>query len=169
MKIIEALKQIKDLKRKVEDLREKVLKNCALANFETPLYPDQKKQVAEWIQAHSDVLKEVLRLRIAVQKTNLATNVTIEIGGKQVTKSIAEWVHRRRDLATEELKMYQCLTDRGIKEGIGKGPAGDALEIKIVRFYDPTDRDNKLELFSNEPSLIDGKLEIINAVTDIVE
>lgn len=169
MKIIEALKQVKDLQRKAQDLRDKVQKNCALANFETPPYSDQKKQVAEWIQAHSDVLKEILRLRVAIQRTNLAVSVTIEIGGKQVTKTIAEWVHRRRDLASEELKMWQGLSDRGIKEGIGKGPAGDALEIKVVRFYDPAERDGKLDLFSNEPSLVDGKLEIVNAVTDIIE
>lgn len=169
MKIIEALKQIKDLKRKAEDLRDKVQKNCALANFETPLYPDQKRQVQEWIQAHHDVLKEALRLRTAVQRTNLEVEVAIEVGGKSVTKSIAEWIHRRRDLAAEELRMWQGLTDRGIREGIGKGPAGDALEIKVVRFYDPTVRDNMIAQFSDEPSIIDAKLEIVNAITDIIE
>jgi hypothetical protein len=44
-----------------------------------------------WIQAHGDIMKEILKLQIAIQKTNLLTPVTIEIGGKQVTKSIAFW------------------------------------------------------------------------------
>ena len=131
MKLIEALKKVKDLQRKASDLRVLVKDHCALSSFETQKYPNQKKQVTEWMQAHSDVLKEILRLRIAIQKTNLETEVVIEIGNKQVTKSIAAWIHRRRDLANEELQMWNQLTDRGIKEGVAKGPTGDPIEIKV--------------------------------------
>lgn len=169
MKIVEALKQIKDLKRKADDLRALVRDNCALSTLDTPKYPDQKRQVAEWIQAHSDVLKEIMRLKVAIQKTNLQTSVTIELGGKQVTKSIAEWVLRRRELAKEDLSMWQMLTDRNIKEGVGQAPGGQPLEIKVVRFYDAAERDKKKELFSSEPSTIDGRLEVVNAVTDLIE
>lgn len=169
MKIIEALKQVKDLKRKADDLKDKVGKHCALSNLETPEYKDQQKKIREWLQAHSDIMKEVLRLRIAIQATNLATSVTIELGGKQVEKNIAEWIHRRRDLANEELGIWRTLNDRGIKEGIGKGPSGDPVEIKLQRFFDPEERDRMKELYSNEPSIIDAKLEIINATTEIIE
>lgn len=170
MKIIEALKQIKDLKIKADDLKTKVSQNCALTSIETPLYPDQKSQVSEWIQAHSDILKEISRLALAIQRTNIATQVTIELGGKQVTKSIAEWIFRRRDLAKAELDIWSALTDRNIRESSeAQTSAGNRLEIKIVRFYDPKQRDEKKSLFSSEPSIIDGKLEIVNAVTDLIE
>ena len=101
MKIIEALKKIKDLQRKAEDLASKIGQYSAYLNYETPMYPDQKKQVSEWLQSHDDILKEILRLRLAIQKTNLETDVTIELGGKTVIHSIAGWIHRRRDLASE--------------------------------------------------------------------
>ena len=169
MKIIEALKQVKDLQRKADDLRTLVKDHCAISSLETEKYPDQKRQVSEWIQAHSDILKEILRLRIAIQKTNLAHEVTIGLGGKQVTKTIAEWIHRRRDLANKELSMWDILGDRGVKEGIGTGPTGDKIEIKINRFYDPVERDNKKDLFGSEPSIVDSKLEVVNAVTDLIE
>ena len=169
MKIIEALKQTKDLQRKAEDLRDLVKNHCAISSLETQKYPNQTKQVSEWIQAHSDVLKEILRLRVAIQKTNLENEATIELGKKQVTKTIAEWIHRRRDLANEELSMWSVLGDRNIQEGIGKGPTGDPIEIKINRFYDPVERDNKKDLFGSESSIIDSKLEVVNAVTDLME
>jgi len=169
MKIIEGLKKVKDLLKKAEDLRIKVRDHSALADYETPKYKDQKKQVAEWIQAHSDVLQEISRLRVAIQKTNFETFVTIVLEGKNISKCIAEWIHRRRDLANYELNMWQLLTDRGIREGIGKSVSGEPMEIKIVRFYDPETRDKKVAAYSEEPSLIDAKLEIVNAVTDLIE
>lgn len=169
MKIIEGLKLIKDLKRKADDMRALVRDNCALSTLDTPKYPDQKRQVSEWMQAHSDILKVIMKLKTDIQKTNLHTDVTIELGGKQVTKSIAEWVIRRRELAKEDLLMWSQLGDRNIKEGMGTAPGGQPLEIKIVRFYDAAERDKKKELYASEPSIIDGRLEVVNAVTDIVE
>ena len=169
MKLIEALKKIKELQKKAEDLRDLVKNHCARSSLESDKYQGQAKKVEGWIQSHSDILKEILRLRLAIQKTNIDTKVAIELGGKTVTKTIAEWIHRRRDLATEELKMWNCLTDRNIKEGYGNGPSGDPIEIKIVRFYDPSERDNKRELYQAEPLVIDSKLEVTNAITDLIE
>lgn len=169
MKIIEALKQIKDLQRKAEDLRKKVSQHSAHMNYETPVYENQKEQVASWIQAHTDILKEILRLRVAIQKTNVTIPVTIEFDGKQVEKTIAEWIHRRRDLANFDRDCWKMLTDRSLKEGIGNNSMQQPVELKIVRCYDPKERDNKVALFESEPSTIDAKLEIVNAVTDIIE
>lgn len=169
MKIIEALKQTKDLQRKADDLKQLVKENCALSNMDTPKYSDQARQIREWVQSHTDIIKEISRLRVAIQKTNIMTDVTIELDGKQVTKSIAAWIHRRRDLAGEDLSMWNCLTDRGIREGIGKTPTGEEYKVSIVRFYDPGTRDTMRGQLASEPSLIDAKLEIVNAITDLIE
>jgi hypothetical protein len=168
MKIIEALKQLKDLQRKAEDLRGKVKQHSAHMNFETPTYPDQKAQVSMWIQSHTDILKEILHLRVAIQNTNLNTQVTIELSGKQVPKSIAEWIHRRRDLANFERDMWKQLTDRGLKEGMGMNSMQQPVEVKIVRCYNPQERDERIMALESEPSLIDAKLEIVNATTDLL-
>lgn len=169
MKIIEGLKKIKDLQRKADDLVDLVKLNCARSSLETDKYPEQKEKVNGWIQAHSDLMKEILRLRISIQKTNLATEVPIELGNKVVTKTIAEWIHRRRDLASTELSMWKALTDRGIREGDGRGPSGDPIKIEIVRFYSTSQRDEKIDLYQSEPLTIDSKLEVINAITDLIE
>lgn len=169
MKIIEALKQTKDLQRKAADLVGKIGQHSAYMNFETPVYPDQKLQVSQWVQAHSDIIKEILRLRVALQKTNILTKATIELEGKQVEKTIAEWIHRRRDLAGLESAAWKKLTDKNLKEGTAQNTMGQQVPVQIVRCYDPAERDRRLAELDSEPSIIDGKLEIVNAITDLLE
>lgn len=169
MKIIQGLKQIKDLTVKAEDLRAKIALHSADLSFETAPYPDQKSVVDGWLQAHSDLLKEILRLRVAVQKTNIQTPVTITLAGKSVTHTIAEWIHRRRDLAAMEMAAWAKLTDKNLKEGSGTNSTGVSVEIKIRRYYDPKQRDENISKFKSEPHVIDSDLEVVNAVTDLIE
>jgi hypothetical protein len=170
MKIIEALKKSKDLLRKASDIKDKVKLHCADLDCETPFYPDQRKQVSEWVQAYNDILKEVLHLRVSIQKTNINTMVTIELDNKFVTKSIAEWIHRRKDLAKLQEEIYVALTDRGLKDSSYKLTAtSPETPVKRRIYFDPADRDAKREVLRSEPSKIDSTLEVINAVTDLIE
>lgn len=170
MKLIEAMKKIKDLQRKAEDIRGKVALHCAHLSHETPLYGEkQREQIREWIQAHTDIVQEILKLRVAIQRTNIATPVMIELGGKGVTKTIAEWIHRRRDLAKLDQDMWSRLGDRGLREGVAQDSQGQKFEVKITRNFDPVERDRMLEVYLSEPTTIDARLEIINAITDVVE
>lgn len=170
MKIIEAMKKIKELQIKAEDLRKKVGTYCADQSHETAVYGDQQKtKIKEWLQGHGDVIKEILKLRISIQRTNLATDVTIELGGKQVTKSIAEWIHRRKELAKSEELAWGSLTDRNLREGTIATSTGEKQEIKIRRYYDPSERDANIDLYRTEPGIIDRTLEVTNAITDINE
>lgn len=169
MKIIEAMKKLKALNEKASDLRAKVSQYCADLDFETPMYADQRGQIQEWMQSHFDTVQEIARLRVAIQRTNLATNVTITLGEKNVVKSIAEWIHRRKDLAKLDLEMYSKLGDRGLKDGMAQTTTGGTKEVKIRRYFDPKDRDTKIALFREEPHTIDSTLEVINAVTDLIE
>ncbi len=168
MKIIQAMKQLKDLAVKAEDLRKKIAQHSAALNYETPLYPDTKGTVDGWLQAHSDIAKEILRLRIAIQKTNLAVSVPIDFDGTVVTKTIAEWIHRRRDLAALEATAWRGLTDRGLKEGNAQQSTGNTVEVRIVRNFDPVVRDRKIVAYASEPNRIDSELEVVNATTDLI-
>jgi len=170
VKLIQAMKKIKDLTVKAQDLQGKIAQFCADLNIETPTYPDQKRQVSEWVQAHHDLVKEILGLRLAIQRTNLATPVSIEIDGKHLTKPIAAWIHRRRDLAAMELAVWSKLTDRNLKEqNIQTAQGGAVTEVRIRRYYDPAERDRQQAAYRSEPSVIDGALEVVNATTDLIE
>lgn len=169
MKLIEGMKEIKALVTKTEDLRRKMAQYSAKASFETNTYPDQAMQIKEWMQSHSDTVKRMAKLQTAIQRTNLITQVTIELGGTPVIHCIAEWVIRRRSLAGMEMSAWTGLTDKNIKEGKGKQSDGSEIEIKIVRFYDPSEKDKMVELYRTEPGIIDRTLETVNAITDLIE
>lgn len=169
MKLIEAMKEIKRLHVKLGDLKTKVQTYCADMDFENPTYPDQKGQITEWIQSYEDTVKRILDLQLAIQRTNLATEVTIELGGKQVTKTIAAWIHRRRSLATVQQAIWTALGNRGLKDGVMTMTNGEKKDTKVRLYFDPRMKDTKVAELRDEPSLIDATLEVKNAVTDLIE
>lgn len=170
MKLIEALKLCKELTVKADDLRKKIAAHSAHLSIETPVYPDQKLQIRTWLQAHEGVTREIATLRFRIAKTNLATQVPITLGTTTISKSIVEWVIRRRELAKFDELAWAALTDRSLKEQmIRPTPESPVTEVKIVRCYDPVERDTKIELYRSEPGVIDRTLEVVNATTDLLE
>lgn len=172
MKVIQAMKQVKANKDQIADLQAKIAQHCANLSFETPVYGSETpKKIAGWIQSCRDLSRDNIKLLTAIARTNLETMVTINLGGKDVTKTIAEWVWRRREYAKLDGDIFRRLTDRGLKEGQlpSSVPGGAAIEAKIVRHYDPEQRDIMLAMYQSEPSKIDAELEVINAITDLVE
>jgi hypothetical protein len=174
MKIIEGMKKIKELEIKAKDLRDKVFTFCADMDYETPVYGDEATQratVSGWVQAHRDIVKEILDLRVAIQRTNLATEVEIEVTeGKTVKKTIAEWIHRRVALAPLEREMISRLgaKEKMMKETPLQSSTGTSTPTKIRRYYEPAERDALLEEYTSEPMKIDARLEVVNAVTDLI-
>jgi hypothetical protein len=170
VKIIEAMKRVKANKDKITDLQAMIAKYCVALNFETPTYGSETtSKVSEWLQSCNDLAQDNAKLLVSIARTNLATTVPISLGDKTVTKSIAEWVWRRREYAEIDLRTWQMLTDRNLKEGITKNSQGETTEVKIVRYFDPVARDNMVAMFKAEPHAIDASLEVINAVTDLIE
>jgi hypothetical protein len=178
MKIIEALKSIKDLARKADDIRTKIATYCADMDIEVPVYKtveEQKQQLADWLQAHHDIVKEIEKLRVRIQKTNLSTIVTITFDGKtHINKPIAAWIHRRKDLAKLEMTAWHDLTNRRLEpRALRKDPRDPNSEcekiIQVRKYYDQKERDAMVELYTAEPSKIDAALEMVNAITDLDE
>lgn len=170
MKIIEAMKRVKLNKEKIKDLQNKISINCANMSYETPQYGENtSEKIKEWIQSCVDLSQENIRLLCAIQKTNLQTDLTIELNNKQVTKTIAEWVWRRREYAALDFCTWSTLTDRNLKEGFSQDSLGKSIEVKIVRHYKPSERDEMKGMYRDEPKLIDAALEIMNATTDLIE
>ncbi len=103
---------------------------------------------------------------------------TLQYGSAAETAAmISEWlqpctdltVWRRREYAALDLKTWQMLTDRGLREGSGTNSSGTPIEVKIVRHFDPVRRDNMVAMFKSEPYEIDSALEVTNAVTDLLD
>lgn len=169
MKIIEALKKIKDLTRKSNDIRAKIQLHCADMEYETPIYPNQKEMISSWLQSHRDIIREIGRLKFCLAKTNVNVMVTISLGDMEITHSILEWINRRKDLAKLERSAWEVLSNRGLKDIKAQQSAGQIVDIKLRYYYDIKEKDKWMELLSSEQSLIDAKLEIVNAITELME
>ena len=169
MKLIEALKKLKSLEKKADDIKDLLRHYCCDMDYETPAYPYQKEKVTGWIQAYHDILQEISRLSYQIQKTNLETKVSIELDGKTIEKSITEWILRRRKLCGMELALFKSLTDKNLREGPIQFSGGNTQMAKIRRYYDPQLKERKLSMLGSEPFEIDSKLEIVNATTELVE
>jgi hypothetical protein len=173
MKVIQAMKEVKDLLRKANDIRTKRKTFCADLNNQDPAYKTteaQEKQIREWGDAHRDILRLVEKRRVQIQKTNISKNVVIEIAGQQVQKCIAAWIHRRRDLADLEAESWSNLSTGRLSESAVKdAKTGEVVAVKIRRYYDQAERDKMVEIFTSEKSIIDGSLEVANATTDLIE
>ena len=171
MKIIQAMRQIEANKQKLEDLRALIANHCSSLSHETPLYGDKTaEKVAGWAQACKDIGLENIKLQMGIWRANIATKVTIKIGEQDITKSIAEWILRRQEYASLDYQTWDKMGDRGLREGEIKSsvPGQEPFKVKIIRYFDPDERDRNKAIFKEEPSLINGHLEVINAVTDII-
>jgi 2-succinyl-5-enolpyruvyl-6-hydroxy-3-cyclohexene-1-carboxylate synthase len=169
MKIIEAMKRVKANKEKIADLQEKIAKASAHMSHETPLYPDPVAKIREWAQSCCDCGQENIRLLTAIARTNLATTATITLGDRSVIKPLAEWIWRRREYAAIDLATWSKMTDRGLQETRVQTSTQVPLELKLVRNYDAAERDKKIAEYRSEKHEIDAALEVVNAVTDLVE
>jgi hypothetical protein len=171
MTIVEALKTKKRLNKKLEDIRKKISEYSAHLDNEKPVYGDaQKARVQGWVQSHRDMVKKIEDLSIAIQKTNLQTEVEINLGGTPIKKSIAQWILRRTQLAAHEEAAFKALHDRNLRDTVVTASDGKTKQtVSVIRYFDPVERDRMVDTFRHEPSMIDQKLEVVNATTQLVE
>lgn len=173
IKVVEALKMLKDIQeRKIPDLTRKIRKYSAHMEDENPEFEtedSQQKKIDAWKQSVLDCIKLIEKLTIAIQTSNLNTELVIILDGNEVTKTVAEWIIERRKCANLKKQLWSSfdkstLAGRWKKDEKGK----DTDEpIKIKKYYNSTERDVKIELYASEPSIIDAKLEVCNAKTGL--
>lgn len=170
MKIIEALKQIKLNKIKIAELTERIGQASANMSNEEPVYGEGTRTKLEgYLQSIRDLTLDNISLLTRISKTNLETQVSIDLGHATVTKSIAEWIWRRREYAEIERSAWRALTDRNLRAGVIKTSTGEVKEVTVVKHYDQEKRDNMVASLRAEPTQIDMTLEIVNATTDLLD
>jgi hypothetical protein len=175
--IVGGMKLRKRLIEKAADLRQKINAHHARLDNTSPTYKTdeaQTKVVAGWLQAHRDITALMEAISLSIQETNLKTKVEVVLDNKPITKSVAAWVLRRRELAPLDLQAILQLNDapenRGLRE-LSMADPNDKTKlnvVKVVRHYDVVNRDKMKDLFAHEPSRIDAALETINATTELV-
>lgn len=93
MKLIEAMKELKLIIKKMESNNDQVVKLSSILSNEKPLVgssiEDQKKEVNALIQSNEDLFDNYLKLKLAIEKTNNATSITINNKTLTITERLA--------------------------------------------------------------------------------
>lgn len=169
MKIIEALKNLKTIEKRILKNCEDITKYSAWVDIETIAFETEEKQraeVASLVQSNLDLETEYLRLKTAIETTNLAVSVTI----KDRTYSISNLVTLKRKAKGFRAMTYNALDGRGavqrMQQIYAKGfDAGNPP--KVVAAYKEEDKNKALREWDDFVSAIDGRLEVVNAETEL--
>jgi|DEB0MinimDraft_10_1074344.scaffolds.fasta_scaffold28526_2 Rad3-related DNA helicase len=169
MKIIEALKELPLIKKKIDS------NNALLSKYSSymkggDLYLEteeaHKKEVEQLTQSNKDLFGRYISLSCAIHKTNAQTKVKI----LDEERTIEEWIIIRDGAHGLKSSAIQALNDHTASlqsQKISRENWEDG--VKLVRFYDVKKRDTELSQWTETVERIDAKLEVVNAETDIVE
>lgn len=175
MTIIEGLKKIKLLKKKHASQVERIKNGCAELDYEDKDFTygkreEQEAMIAGFVKSANDIIAEIENISLRISKTNIETDVTIELNGRSITKSISAWIMRRRELSKMACQPYYVMDNRGLQpKGYRVDGCEDMKVANVALFYNQKERDDLIIEMEGEPLEIDGKLEVVNATTQLLQ
>ena len=169
MKIIDALKELPLIEKKVHKNAEQVEKYASYGSHVGAEFEDQaqqEKELKSLLQSNKDLLERYRKLKLALSKTNNETVVTIN--DKAMT--ITEWIIFRNKTSSLATSVYNRLTTRKAESDIRNTQVNlnEGQVVGIVKCYQEKDKNNALEYVADLYSQIDATLERVNATTDLV-
>lgn len=159
MKIIEALKKIKHIDRKIAKNRERISKWCSFVvspgDPDKPLY--DADEIRSMLQANGDMATEKVRIRHSLHKTNIST--TAEFNGKVYT--------------VDELLLMQAVSlpyALGTLNGMSRAkvPYGQDKALVITQ-YDPKAKDKEIDYLERQAADLNDLLDMVSLETDVIE
>ena len=164
MKILQALKKIKHIDRKIEKALRNTEKWCSYIsehkNEPKPTYDavdigKMRQQIRDWAA-------EKVRIRAALHLTNVRTKV--EFDGEEY--SIDELLLMQNVTIPTELKALTSLRRKEKSSGFGRHAQND--DSFVVLQYNPKDRDKEIEKLEHRRDLLDELLDNLNIETEVV-
>lgn len=171
MKIIEALKEIPLIEKKIKSNNKDLLKYASYCNKIGPSFKDkneQEKQVISLIQSNIDLAERRLVLKRILTKTNCTT--LLGINDKMMT--IVEWIEYKNKIGELLKETYNSLKIENATKQItqtGGITEKDAETVLIEKCFDEKYKNSGLEKVQGYLDKITGALEVFNAMTDLVE
>lgn len=172
MTITEALAELKTTGKRLEKKRQFVCENlCRPEGMKDPLAKDggSEQVVASELQAISDLETKQIAIRRAISTANAATQVTINGD----TKSIADWLTFRRDVAPGVQQFYGRVGQHlnhyrkeAQKHGVAMGAAGQVAQPHdVVVNVSEAEFAKRAEALEAALGQLDGQLSLKNATT----
>lgn len=173
MKIIEALKNLKTIEKRVAKNCEQIKQYAAWVSGETlPFETEdaQRAQIVGLVQSNLDLEKEYLRLKKAIEATNLATTVTVSTQSYPISDLVTLKRNSKagrdfRALTYRSLDSYQASMRL---QGVYSKGIDASNPPKVIQGYKEEDKNKALREWEEFIDAVDGKLEVVNAETDII-
>jgi len=171
MKIVEALKKLRIIEKRIARNERNITRYSSMVSTERPLFEtedSQEKEVVSLLKSNIDLVKEYLLIKNRVENTNL--QVKVEIDG--VTYTLSDLLILDRKLASLMISTYKSLNDN---EGISRlrlvrtQVPSEGRTPYVKRFYKETTRNEGLRFWQDLKDNIISRLEVINATTDLIE
>lgn len=169
MKLIEAMKELRLVEKKMEGHAQEIERYASMVSTERPYFKDEAEQrleVQSRVQANEDLLKHYLRLKQRIELTNLRTKV----GVYGAEWSISELLTIQRRLGAFMEKTFKAMNDTHGDQRLRSLPrTQEDKAAHVVRFYDEKTKNEGLRKWQDLLHEISTRLEIVNATTDLLE
>jgi hypothetical protein len=169
MKIIEALKEIPLIQKKLDKNLELIRKYSSdLVVGDEFVFESEQKQrdeVASLMQSSQDLIKRRMSLKRQLLMTNAQTQITIS----ELTLSITEWIEFKNWGITQVLGTLSNLNESNTVQRTQLTADTVDKGVRRIRFYDETYKNERWMFYTELQSKITAQLEIVNATTDLIE
>lgn len=165
MKIIEAMKKIKTIDKKILKNNVLITKYASMLDNQKPYFTteeEQKKELLSLIQANRDLMKEALHLKKCIDKTNMITMIKID----KEEYSLVDLLNIRRKYAKYMMDTYNSLNENNANSSLR---INNVPTVKISRLYDENMKNKGINYWQELYDNIDSRLEVVNATTDLIE
>jgi len=154
MKIIQALKKIKQLSRKIETTKERISTWCSYQSDEEPLYTD----IQGMKQSVFDMQAEIAKIRHAIHVLNATTKVNFK--GKETT--LDELLLEATVTIPSKLALLSSLRRKEKNRYIQ-----NQADVKIILQYDPLERDKEVDKLIELTAEINDFIDVCNITLEL--
>jgi hypothetical protein len=168
MKLIEAMKGLKLLLKRMKDNWEHIEKYASILSTEKAVFESetaQRKEVASLVQANVDLEKEYRKNKKNIDYTNLTT--TVELDGKPFT--IADLLIIKRTTHVPLTQTFKALNPNSATSRYNRSHLVDGKAPQVIQLFDEKEKNERMREIQDLYNRIDSFLEVVNATTDVVE
>lgn len=169
MKLIEAMKELRLIEKKMTGNAEEIVRYSSMVSTERPYFKteeEQRLEVQRRVQANTDLLHRYLRLKQSIELTNLRTKVSMH--GTEY--SISELLVILRKMGQLMESTFKAMNDTHGEQRLKTLPRSQEEKAPyVVRFYDEKTKNEGLRLWQDTIHEISTRLEIVNATTELLE
>jgi len=166
MKIIEGLKELKIIEKRLASLGAQVTEYAAIPAYMKPAFKDESEQTKElksMMQSGEDLVQRYLKLKRDIDYTNVM--LTVEMGGKKY--SLNTLLNIRRKGAHLAISLWKSLTEERAKTQSLK--VASQASPGVVKFYNEQEKNERMGFWQDLYDNIESRLEVINATMDLIE